>query len=201
MFCSKCGAAITDVAAVCPSCGQATGGVRASACGGSYGMAAVPAVAYAGFWLRFIAWIIDRFVLSAITSIVLLPFVGLPAILDVLRGYGPSRPEEAVPFMALFVRTFRHALPVGFVMTWLYYALMESSAWQGTLGKKALGLRVTDLQGNQVSFGRASGRFFSRIITWLTFFVGFIMAGFTGKKQALHDMIADCLVIKQEKSS
>jgi len=75
---------------------------------------------------------------------------------------------------------------------------MESSVWQATLGKKTLGLRVTDLQGNRISFGRASGRFFGRIISGLTLFIGYIMAGFTEKKQALHDIIASCLVIRQE---
>ncbi len=87
---------------------------------------------------------------------------------------------------------------VGLVLEWLYYSLMESSAWQGTLGKKALGLRVTDLQGNRVSFGRATGRFFARIISSFTLLIGYIMAGFTEKKQALHDIIASCLVIRQE---
>jgi uncharacterized RDD family membrane protein YckC len=75
---------------------------------------------------------------------------------------------------------------------------MESSAHQGTLGKIALGLFVTDLQGRRISFGRASGRFFAKIITGLIpFFIGYIMAGFTEKRQALHDMIAGCLVLKK----
>jgi uncharacterized RDD family membrane protein YckC len=83
------------------------------------------------------------------------------------------------------------------VLNWLYYALLESSAWQGTLGKKALGLEVTDLQGRRIGFGRASGRFFAKFISVLTLFIGFIMAGFTERKQALHDMIAGCLVIRK----
>ncbi len=89
-------------------------------------------------------------------------------------------------------------LPIAIVVTWLYFAAMESSAQQGTLGKMALGLFVTDLQGHRVTFGRASGRFFAKIITGLIpFFIGYIMAGFTAKKQALHDMIASCLVLKK----
>jgi uncharacterized RDD family membrane protein YckC len=83
------------------------------------------------------------------------------------------------------------------VLDWLYYTLLESSVWQGTLGKKALGLEVTDLGGRRVSFGRATGRFFARIISGLTLGIGFIMAGFTERKQALHDIIAGCLVIRK----
>jgi len=81
---------------------------------------------------------------------------------------------------------------------WLYYAWMESSSWQGTLGKKALGLIVTDLEGRRVTFGRATGRYFSKMITGLIpLAIGYIMAGFTAKKQAIHDMIAGCLVLRK----
>ncbi|MGH7836569.1 MAG: RDD family protein, partial [Candidatus Binataceae bacterium] len=84
------------------------------------------------------------------------------------------------------------------LVSWLYYAWMESSASQGTLGKLALGLYVTDMQGRRISFGRASGRFFAKIITGLIpFFLGYILAGITEKKQALHDMIASCLVLRK----
>ena len=84
---------------------------------------------------------------------------------------------------------------LGMVMGWLYYALMESSKYGGTLGKIAVGIKVVDMNGNKVTFGKATGRYFSRIVTNMTLFVGYIMAGFTEKKQALHDIIAGCLVI------
>jgi uncharacterized RDD family membrane protein YckC len=75
---------------------------------------------------------------------------------------------------------------------------MESSQYQGTFGKMALGLIVTDLEGRPLSFARASGRFFGKIITgMIPFGIGYIMAGFTEKKQALHDMIAGCLVLRK----
>ena len=76
------------------------------------------------------------------------------------------------------------------VLKWLYYALLESSSWQATVGKKALGLEVTDLEGRRISFGRATGGFFGKIISAMILYIGFIMAGFTEKKQALHDMMA-----------
>jgi uncharacterized RDD family membrane protein YckC len=81
---------------------------------------------------------------------------------------------------------------------WLYYALFESSTWQATPGKKVLGLFVTDLNGNRISFAHASGRFFAKLISGLIpFGIGYMMAGFTAKKQALHDLIAGCLVLRK----
>ena len=187
MFCSKCGVTVPDGAVVCPACGQATGGVAAPVYA-----AARPLVVYAGFWLRFVAWIIDRILLGVVTRLLLFPFLGLSALRMILRGH--PNPEDLVPLFGTMARLFF----VGLVLDWLYYALLESSAWQGTVGKKVLGLRVTDLQLNRISFGRATGRFFARIISGFTLLIGFIMAGFTEKKQALHDIIAGCLVIRQE---
>jgi uncharacterized RDD family membrane protein YckC len=83
------------------------------------------------------------------------------------------------------------------MVSWLYWALLESSRWQATLGKKMLGLQVTDLEGRRISFARATGRYFGKVISTLLLLVGFAMAGFTEKKQALHDMIASCLVLKK----
>ena len=82
-----------------------------------------------------------------------------------------------------------------FVVSWLYFALMEASARGATLGKMALGIKVTDLNGGRISFGRASGRFFGKILSGAIFYIGYFMAGFTARKQALHDMLAGCLVI------
>jgi len=73
---------------------------------------------------------------------------------------------------------------------------MESSESQATLGKRAVSIKVTDMNGNRISFGRATGRDFAKIISGLPLFIGFMMAGWTSKKQALHDMIAETLVIK-----
>ena len=84
------------------------------------------------------------------------------------------------------------------LLQWLYHAYLESGENQATWGKQALGLYVTDLTGNPVSFGRASGRFFGKIVTgMIPLGIGYIMAGFTERKQALHDMIAGCLVLRR----
>ncbi len=84
-----------------------------------------------------------------------------------------------------------------FAMMWCYYALFEASSWQATPGKRALKLYVTDLAGRPVTFWRASIRFFARKLSELTFLVGYVLAGFTEKKQALHDLLAGCLVLRR----
>jgi uncharacterized RDD family membrane protein YckC len=81
------------------------------------------------------------------------------------------------------------------VGTWLYYALMESSEKQATLGKMAVGIKVTGMNGARISFGNATGRFFGKILSGLIMYVGFIMVAFTDKKQGLHDMMANTLVV------
>jgi uncharacterized RDD family membrane protein YckC len=83
-----------------------------------------------------------------------------------------------------------------FILNWLYFSLLESSPKQATVGKLALGIVVTDLKGNKISFARASARYWSKFVSTAIIGIGFIMAGFTSKKQALHDIIAETLVIK-----
>jgi uncharacterized RDD family membrane protein YckC len=74
---------------------------------------------------------------------------------------------------------------------------MESSKMQATIGKLALGLKVTDLEGNKLDFTKALVRNLSRIVSNLTMLIGYIIAAFTEKKQALHDIIAGTLVLKK----
>jgi uncharacterized RDD family membrane protein YckC len=150
---------------------------------------------YAGFWKRFLAHIIDQFVVGIAEAIVLIPIflvVGLGAV-----GASASEDFEGDPsmFMALLAGPIMLAILIAVVGTWLYYALMESSKLQGTLGKMALGIKVTDMAGNKLSFGRATGRYFAKIISGLILGIGYLMAGFTQQKQALHDIIASCLVV------
>tara|TARA_Y100000588_G_scaffold395307_1_gene522865 strand:- start:5198 stop:5641 length:444 start_codon:yes stop_codon:yes gene_type:complete len=83
---------------------------------------------------------------------------------------------------------------VGVIVSWIYFAAFESSAKQGTPGKIALGIIITDLNDNRISFGKASGRYFGKFISSLIIGIGFLMVAFTHKKQGLHDMMAGCLV-------
>ncbi|MNI43943.1 RDD family protein [compost metagenome] len=81
------------------------------------------------------------------------------------------------------------------ICQWVYYTIMESSKYQGTLGKKLMRVTVVDRNGNKISFGRANARYWGRILSALLFGVGYFMAIFTKNKQALHDLIASTYVV------
>jgi uncharacterized RDD family membrane protein YckC len=154
-------------------------------------------VTYAGFWLRFAAYLIDSVVLSIAFVTVIGILAGVTGVAGIIRNIHPDElsPETFPVMLFFFIFAIFAVMLVG---TWLYHAMMESSSWQATLGKKVLDLQVTDLAGRPISFGRASGRHFSKIISgMIPLGVGFILAGFTEKKQAIHDMIASCLVLRR----
>src|ERR1700683_75551 len=100
MFCSKCGANVPAGAAVCPACGQAVGGVAVPV----YAAPMLPLVVYAGFWLRFVAWIIDRILLSVVTRLVLFPIFGFSALRTMLHGH--PNPEELATLVGGMARVF-----------------------------------------------------------------------------------------------
>jgi len=162
-----------------------------------YASAVHVGVIYAGFWLRFVAYIIDGFISGLAFLVLLIPLFILtgagPALGRIASGEDIS--DNAAVLLGIgFVGGF---VGIILVVSWLYHALAESSSWQATPGKKLLNLKVTDLTGQPISFGRASGRFFAKIITgMIPFGIGYIIAGFTEKRQALHDMIASCLVLR-----
>lgn len=89
------------------------------------------------------------------------------------------------------------SIAIGMLITWLYYVLMESSKCQGTLGKMAVGIKVVKVTGEKVTFGRATGRFFAKSFLSPILYIGYIIAFFTEKKQALHDLIASTIVVKK----
>jgi uncharacterized RDD family membrane protein YckC len=140
---------------------------------------------YAGFWLRFVAIFIDGLILS--------PLAIVSVILQISIQHSQ---DDSTQVGLLTIFGLLYSL-VALVIRWLYFALMESSAWQATLGKKILGIQVTGLDGRRIGFGRATGRFFGKFISALILSIGFIMAGFTERKQALHDMIAGTLVVRK----
>jgi uncharacterized RDD family membrane protein YckC len=201
-FCSNCGQAFAVAAAVArapmmssPVAAPIAGGVAAVPANAGY--AAVPRVEYAGFWVRFLAFLIDNAVMGIGFVLILIPLIFLTGLGGFIGEIHPNEDMNDVGIFMLFGLLFL-AATVSLLLTWLYHALMESSEWQATLGKKVLGLVVTDMAGRRVSFGRATGRHFAKIITnMVPAFIGYIMAGFTERKQALHDMIAGCLVLRR----
>jgi uncharacterized RDD family membrane protein YckC len=201
LFCSQCGHALDATTQVCPACGRATG-VRPVAHTPSNSLprnSVVPAirVSYAGFWLRFLAWMIDEAMLVGIGFVVLGRLVSLARVGSIFRSFEPlDNMDDWYDVLGLGAVVFFFAAFVG--ISWLYHAAMESSAWQGTIGKRALGIVVTDLNGAKVDFWRASGRFFSRIVSnMIPLGIGYALAGFTKQKQALHDLISSCLVLRR----
>jgi uncharacterized RDD family membrane protein YckC len=181
MFCTNCGVGLYEGAAFCSACGRP---VRAG-----MAEAAPRRVAYAGFWLRALALLIDSLVLA-------IPAFAIVIFAVMFLGLEPPPPEAleagTMPPMGFFLPMEAMFITVH----WLYFALMESSSWQGTLGKRALGVGVSDIHGRRITFGRASGRFFGKLVSGMTFLVGYLMAAFTERKQALHDIMAECVVVK-----
>jgi len=181
MFCPKCGHSNLEKAGACQKCGAALPSVEGSASAAS----ATPTATnlYAGFWKRFAALIIDYFILMAV-------FLFTSAVIGLLIGSPGGANEESDSVSGI----------AGTVIWWLYYAIMESSERQATLGKVAVQIKVVDRRGGRISFARATGRHFAKLLSGLILFFGYLMAAFTSRKQALHDMVASCLVVNRAAS-
>lgn len=147
---------------------------------------------YAGFWLRVWAGAIDV-VLEALVALLVTVIVDF-----VLRFTSPK--------FGLSPITARYATGIAFIFvlaigSWLYCAFSESSRWHATLGKRLLGLQVLTSSGGQLSFGQATVRHFMKFLSLFTGTVGFMMAGWTKRRQALHDIPSDCIVVKVSEPS
>jgi uncharacterized RDD family membrane protein YckC len=129
---------------------------------------------YAGFWLRLLAYIIDAIILGAIT----LPLVRTLTSMGIGENYSNV---------------------LSIAISWMYFAVFESSDWMASPGKKVLGLAVTDEQGMKISIVRATRRYLGKILSALTLGIGFIMIAFTARKQGLHDKLFHTLVVKVQK--
>jgi len=206
VYCSKCGAVLAADAVFCQSCGTPV--TRAAVLAPSVGTvsphAGVGAIAYAlnvtyaGFWLRFVAYVLDSLIIGFAVMVLFVPFFFLMGGVSILETLPRGRVERVDPaqFMA-FLTLALTLFALSSVAKWLYFAYLESGEKQATWGKQALGIYVTDLAGQRITFGRATGRFFGKIVSGLIpLGIGFIMAGFTERRQALHDMIASTLVLR-----
>jgi uncharacterized RDD family membrane protein YckC len=144
----------------------------------------LPDYLYAGFWKRLGAFLIDFCILAFAFIVVTL------VSLKIVNGSLMDLKKIRGIFNLMWL-----------IFNWLYYASMESSRCQATLGKMAWGLCVTDLDGRRISFGRATGRYFGKILSGLIIFFGYFMIAFTRQKQALHDMMAGTLVVNKALAS
>ncbi len=152
---------------------------------------------HAGFWKRVAAYIIDAIILY-IPQFLIEKAFGVDAAKEALQQAATNAGTDVNLIMAAqgqFYSAMWPAMLLSFVIAWLYFALCESSAWQGTLGKLALGIRVTDLDGRRISFPRALGRYLAKILSAMILLIGFLMVAWTQRKQGLHDMICGTLVL------
>lgn len=153
-------------------------------------MVAVEGAPPAGFWIRFAAYMIDALIVTAVSVLVIGICVGIVILTD--ESLDLENPGGIVMGAVLLV------IAALIVINWLYEALMTSSPRGATPGKMALGLRIVRFDGTQLSFGRATARHFAKAIATpaVPFAIGYIMAAFTNRKRALHDILAGTLVIK-----
>ena len=156
---------------------------------------------YAGFWLRFVAYIIDYIILYVISGFIIIPILaaiglGVGASTDGFDFNSMTDGDIIAMATAIGGALFAGGL-ISFAINILYYTFMEASKYQATIGKMALGLKVTDSSGKKLDFVKALIRQLGKIVSGVILMIGYIMAGFTEKKQALHDMIAGTLVVKK----
>ncbi len=188
MICLTCGTENDSQAESCRFCGGRLIDWRsgASAPAGAAPQevpTAGPAQHYAGFWRRFIAFLIDQLLLGIVTFFF-------------TASYFLTSVTE--PDTEMFMITLISNKIFSILLHWIYFTVMESCPTQATLGKMAIGIVVTDYEGRRISFLRANGRYFGKFLSALLFGIGFIMAGITRRKQALHDMIAATLVVMKQ---
>ena len=183
IFCNGCGFCSADDAQFCQRCGatltsQPSPPVQA--------LSLIAAPHYAGFWVRVVAAIIDYLLMFAASFPVKLLSGSIVTVIGM-------NAQMTVHEMLVMRRVVRIAVAILLVLS--YRATMESSKFQATLGKIAMRLKVTDLQGNRISLGRAVGRYCAKYISALTLGLGYLMVGFDERKQGLHDRIARTLVL------
>jgi uncharacterized RDD family membrane protein YckC len=156
-------------------------------------------ITYASFGTRLVAWLIDVIVIWCVQMIVATPiltFLGFGIASQVQDG-GFQSEEDAVGWILAAVSAIMATAIVMWVVALLYFAFMESSKTQGSLGKMAMSIKVTDMDCQRVSFGKAFLRNIGKIVSQMILYIGYLMAAFTEKKQALHDIMAGTLVVKK----
>ncbi|ASB89847.1 RDD family protein [Bacillus sonorensis] len=158
---------------------------------------------YAGIGFRFLASLIDGVILGVplyILTVVFttVMFMGDPDVMRIVeKNQEIVTEQEILITLFAFLKIFAIIGVFTFLVYFLYYTLMESSKWQATLGKKIMGIRVADTEGGKISFGQAAGRFLAKSFLSPILMIGYILAFFTERKQALHDLLAGTIVLKK----
>jgi uncharacterized RDD family membrane protein YckC len=203
MFCPKCGKETDASGKFCQWCGADIESVAARAPVATAEEDDGPEVGiYAGLGRRFVAFIVDLILVLLIGSVVVTFFSLVNGIkylyyLTVSGAHYSTLTEAGTLDAAVGPILAAYGMLL-VVVPWLYFAGFESSRSQATPGKVLMSLVVTDMQGSKPTFARTTLRFFGKFISALIIFIGFIMIGFTKKRQGLHDRIAGCLVLLQD---
>lgn len=156
---------------------------------------------YAGFWIRVAAFLMDLIVFWVVQLVIggvaFFYLVFHFANIEIPKEMDPQKAQAVMEAVGsvMIVLTWLFVQFAMLMFQWLYYSVMECSSAQGSLGKIAVRIKVTDLAGKRISFGRASGRFFGKILAFSVFGIGVLMSAFTRKKQGLHDIMSGCLVV------
>lgn len=188
-LCPSCGEDVLERARYCHVCGEPIHGKRRAPMIVKE-FESVPQISgdYAPVWRRFLASLID---ISVVLLVVLPGVIAFFWVVELVTGLlGVDR--ESGRFLAGIA-----AVLLGLIGDWLYHARMQSSPKQATYGKQFMGLKVTGLGGEPITFGQATGRHFAKFLSTFALLVGFFIAAVTRKKQALHDMVAATLVVRR----
>ncbi len=199
-YCINCGARLEQDARFCHVCGTAVAAIPQMTAVAApvaaqpppaqtwpdWAASGVPVTVgdYATFGERFVALIVDWIILSVCSWTVALV---LGVAFYAAAGSSEATDTAAGGMMFVFL-VLAH---------WLYFAVLESSDWQATVGKRAMKIVVTDERGRRLSFARATGRSFARMLSGLFLFAGYLLAAFTARRQTLHDLLASTLVLKR----
>lgn len=150
---------------------------------------------YIGFFRRALAFIIDNILTSIPPTVICLPFLYWQTK---LWEQVPPGDTQQLAQLGMLVVLYSLWQLLSLITFWLYTAFCESSSWQATLGKRLLRIKVVDQQGQRLSFLHATGRTFAKVVSYATFYIGFVMAGCTKRKRALHDIIAQTYVVRRD---
>lgn len=149
------------------------------------GVAPAMAVAYGGFWIRFVAVLIDGIILYIVTSIIQFALFGSAMVRFA------TNPADMGPALSRLGISWLISVAIGCSYETFFLGKMGA-----TPGKMALGLKVVRADGSPIDYARAAGRYFAKALSAIILFIGYMMAGFDSQKRALHDMICDTRVIK-----
>ena len=155
------------------------------------GVQLAPTLRYAGFWVRLLAIFVDGIAVAFIYFVTIILFMIVVAL---STGRGPADPEDVGWMVGLVVALA--SFPMAFVIPMLYESLL-TGRFGATLGKMLCGLRVVRPDGARITYGRSFARCFAKWLSYLTFYIGFIIAAFDGQKRALHDHICSTRVVRQ----